>query len=149
VDAGVGRSKYGARSSYSESAMTGLFSVASDQMCRTFVWPAKAIVVLSETCEIGSLFIVQHGLTSSRTELDPCQANTCLPFKASSSFDLDSSTAPPINITIPHRLVRWNAPDRRSTRVRYTRKRKPPKIPRVITETDKDALFERSLQHSY
>jgi hypothetical protein len=63
VDSGVGRSKYGARSSYRESAMTGLFSVASNQMCRAFVWPAKAIAVLSKTREIGLLFIVQHGLT--------------------------------------------------------------------------------------
>jgi hypothetical protein len=60
VDAGVGRSKYGARSSYRESAMTGLFSVASDQLYQVFVNPAIVIALGSKTCEIGLVVIAKH-----------------------------------------------------------------------------------------
>jgi hypothetical protein len=60
VDAGVGRSKYGARSSYRESAMAGLSSVVSDQLYQVFVSPASVIVLRSKTCEIGLVFIVKH-----------------------------------------------------------------------------------------
>jgi hypothetical protein len=60
VDAGVGRSKYGARSSYRESAMTGLFSVASDQLYQVFLCPASVIALRSKTCGIDLVFIAKH-----------------------------------------------------------------------------------------
>jgi hypothetical protein len=60
VDAGVGRSKYGARSSYSESAMAGLASVVSDQLYQVSVCPASVIALRLKTCEIGLVFIVKH-----------------------------------------------------------------------------------------
>lgn len=116
VDAGVGRSKYGARSSYSESAMTGLFTVASHQVYRVLVYSARVIALRSETCEIGTVFIVRHGLTL-RTELNPCQANTCLPSKAPSGFDLDFHTPLTVDIIISNGSSHGQKPGCRSAEV--------------------------------
>ena len=49
VDAGVGRSKYGAKSSYSESAMTRLFPVACDQIYQVFMRLARVIALSLKT----------------------------------------------------------------------------------------------------